>query len=104
MVLNLPNKCLAYLIFQFFSAVNFFQYWVIKILAPDPKPDPDPIGIEPNKMLDPELLSGIPDLLPEPGVLAVQVGVHADVGLEVLLHAGLGRQLTTDNDDHTLNT
>ena len=44
-----------------------------------------------------------PEFVPEPGVLAVQVGVHADVLLEVLLHVGPGRQLTTYYDDHSLN-
>jgi len=44
----------------------------------------------------------LPQFLPEPGVLAVKVGVQVEVLLEVLLHVLLGRQLPPHNNDHSL--
>ena len=44
----------------------------------------------------------IPEFLPEPGIPSLQVGVEADVLLEVILHVVLGRKLPEHHDDHSL--
>ena len=44
----------------------------------------------------------IPEFLPEPGIPSLEVGVEANVLLEVILHVVLGRKLPKDHDDHSL--
>ena len=43
-----------------------------------------------------------PELRPEPGVSTVKISVHLEVVLKVLLHLGLGHQLTVLDHDHAL--
>ena len=44
----------------------------------------------------------IPEFLPEPGIPSLEVGVEADVLLEVILHVVLGRKLPEHHNDHSL--